>query len=74
MDIVKYTPNTTISHQLIAMAPEHLKVQLIERIYKAYFEEGVNIGDMDELVRIGAAIGVGDASDLKERLLQGERA
>lgn len=72
MDLVKYTPNTVLSHQLIAIAPEHLKVQLIEKIYTAYFEEGVNIGDVNELVKIGAAIGVGDAADLKERLTQGE--
>ena len=25
MDIVKYTPNTTLSHQLIAMTPENLQ-------------------------------------------------
>ncbi|MFD2614435.1 DsbA family oxidoreductase [Paenibacillus gansuensis] len=72
MDLVKYTPNTTLSHQLISMAPEHLKVQLIEKIYTAYFEEGVNIGDVDELVKIGSSIGVGDAANLKERLTQGE--
>ncbi|WP_261300614.1 DsbA family oxidoreductase [Paenibacillus andongensis] len=72
MDIVKYTPNTTLSHQLISMTPEHLKVQLIEKIYTAYFEEGVNIGDVDELVKIGSSIGVSDAADLKERLTQGE--
>ncbi|MZQ81416.1 DsbA family oxidoreductase [Paenibacillus sp. 5J-6] len=72
MDLVKYTPNTVLSHQLIAMAPEHLKVQLIEKIYTSYFEEGINIGDVNELVKIGAAIGVGDAADLKERLTQGE--
>ena len=72
MDIVKYTPNTVLSHQLIAIAPEHLKVQLIEQIYTAYFEEGVNIGDVDELVKIGAAVGVDDAAVLKQRLTQGE--
>ncbi|MCY9659193.1 DsbA family oxidoreductase [Paenibacillus chondroitinus] len=72
MDIVQYTPNTTLSHQLISMAPEHVKVQLIEKIYTAYFEDGVNIGDVDELVKIGSSVGIGEAAELKERLLQGE--
>ncbi|CAM4392926.1 putative DsbA family dithiol-disulfide isomerase [Paenibacillus endophyticus] len=72
MDIVKYTPNTTLSHQLIAIAPEDLQEQLIDNIYTAYFEKGINIGELDELVGIAIASGVKeDAAELKMRLLKG---
>ncbi|MFF2093977.1 DsbA family oxidoreductase [Paenibacillus sp. NPDC058174] len=73
MDIVKFTPNTTLSHQLIAIAPEELQEQLIDKMYTAYFEKGINIGDVNELAEIGQAAGlVDDASELKIRLLNGE--
>ncbi|TFE22710.1 DsbA family oxidoreductase [Cohnella luojiensis] len=73
MDIVKYTPNTTLSHQLIAITPEDLQEQLIEKIYAAFFEKGINIGDVDELVQIARASGVtDDAAELKTRLTQGD--
>ena len=73
MDLVKYTPNTVLSHQLIAITPEHLQSQLIEALYVAYFEQGVNIGDIDKLAEIAQAVGVAnDPAELKARLLQGE--
>lgn len=73
MDLVKYTPNSVLSHQLIAITPEHLQSQLLERLYTAYFEEGVNLGDVDKLVDIAQASGVtNDPEALKARLLQGE--
>lgn len=73
MDLVKYTPNSVLSHQLIAITPEHLQSQLLERLYTAYFEEGVNIGDVDELVKIAQESGVtSDPEAVKARLLQGE--
>ncbi|MBP3963205.1 DsbA family oxidoreductase [Paenibacillus lignilyticus] len=73
MDLVKYTPNTTKSHQLVAITPEHLQVQLIEALYKAYFEEGIDIGNVDELVRIAIESKAADDADaLKSRLMSGE--
>jgi predicted DsbA family dithiol-disulfide isomerase len=73
MDIVKFTPNTTLSHQLIAITPEDLQEQLIEKIYTAYFEKGINIGDVDELVEIARASGVtDDTAELKMRLIKGD--
>ncbi|WP_219834207.1 DsbA family oxidoreductase [Paenibacillus sp. R14(2021)] len=72
-DLIKYTPNTVLSHQLIAIAPAELQDQLIASIYEAYFEQGINIGSVDELVKIGVAVGVSeDAAELKARLLNGE--
>jgi predicted DsbA family dithiol-disulfide isomerase len=73
MDIVKYTPNTTLSHQLIAITPEDLQEQLIEKIYTAFFVKGINIGVVDELVQIARESGVTeDAAELKMRLTQGD--
>ncbi|NBD23722.1 DsbA family oxidoreductase [Paenibacillus glycinis] len=72
MERVKYTPNTVLSHQLIAIAPEQLQAPLIQRIYAAYFEEGLDIGDADVLAAIGGEVLSTDASELKVRLTQGE--
>ncbi|KRF13377.1 DsbA family oxidoreductase [Paenibacillus sp. Soil787] len=73
MDSVKYTPNTTLSHQLIAIMPENLQEQLIEKIYTAYFENGIDIGNVDELVEIARANGItDDAGELKMRLIKGD--
>ncbi|MFC5451043.1 DsbA family oxidoreductase [Paenibacillus aestuarii] len=73
MDLVKYTPNSVLSHQLIAITPVHQQSQLLERLYTAYFEEGVNLGDVDKLVEIAQASGVtNDPEALKARLLHGE--
>lgn len=73
MDSVKFTPNTTLSHQLIAITPKELQDQLIENIYTAYFEKGINIGDVNELSEIGKASGItNDATELRMRLLNGD--
>jgi predicted DsbA family dithiol-disulfide isomerase len=72
MDIVKYTPNTTLSHQLIAITPDNLQEQLIEKIYTAYFEDGIDIGDIDELVKIASANASSNDAELKLRLTKGD--
>lgn len=73
MDSVKYTPNTKLSHQLIALTPPELQSQLIDRLFTAYFEQGINLGDVDELVKIARTMAItNDPGALKERLLQGE--
>ncbi|MEH2138530.1 DsbA family oxidoreductase [Nostoc sp.] len=47
--------NTKLSHRLITLAPEKVKNNVVEAIYKAYFEDGLNIGDIDVLIAIGTA-------------------
>lgn len=44
MDLVSLTPNTKLSHQLIALTPVDKQKQLIEELFTAYFEKGINIG------------------------------
>lgn len=73
MNLVKYTPNTTLSHQLIAITPENLQEQLIENIYTAYFEKGIDIGHVDRLVEIASEVGVTtNPAELKIQLLNGD--
>lgn len=66
-DKISLAVNTTLSHQLIALASENIKNTLVEAIYKAYFENGLNIGDIDVLLAIGAAAGM-DAAITRHQL------
>ena len=60
-DLVKQLPNTRRSHLLIAHAARQgLSSEVVERIMQAYFEEGCNIGDVDELVRLGVEAGLSE--------------
>jgi predicted DsbA family dithiol-disulfide isomerase len=60
-DLVKRLPNTRRSHLLIAHAARQgLSSEVVERIMQAYFEEGCNIGEVDELVRLGVEAGLSE--------------
>jgi predicted DsbA family dithiol-disulfide isomerase len=60
-DLVERLPNTRRSHLLIAHAARQgLAGEVVERIMQAYFEEGCNIGDVDELVRLGVEAGLSE--------------
>jgi predicted DsbA family dithiol-disulfide isomerase len=60
-DLVECLPNTRRSHLLIAHAARQgLSSEVVERIMQAYFEEGCNIGDVDELVRLGVEAGLSE--------------
>ncbi|MEH2373644.1 DsbA family oxidoreductase [Nostoc sp.] len=54
-DKIRLAVNTKLSHQLIALAPAKVKNDVVEAIYKAYFEDGLNIGNIDVIVAIGTA-------------------
>ncbi|HEX4152864.1 MAG TPA: DsbA family oxidoreductase [Steroidobacteraceae bacterium] len=58
-DLIERVPNTRRSHILIAHAARHgLASEAKERVMQAYFEEGCNIGDVEELVRLGVEAGL----------------
>ncbi len=58
-DLVSRVPNTRRSHLLVAHAARHgLQAAVKDRIMRAYFEEGCDIGDPDELVRLGTEVGL----------------
>jgi predicted DsbA family dithiol-disulfide isomerase len=58
-DLINRVPNTRRSHLLIAHAARQgLQAAVKDRIMRAYFEEGCDIGDPDELVRLGNEVGL----------------
>lgn len=64
-------PNTTLSHQLIAITPAADRAAMTDAIYAAYFENGRDIGELDVLVDIAAAQGL-DPAETRARLEAGE--
>ena len=68
-DLIQRIPNTRFSHLLLAYAGRHgRQSEAMDRIMRGYFEEGVNIGDIEELVRLGAEIGLRE-SELRHALI-----
>ncbi|MEA5594960.1 DsbA family oxidoreductase [Rivularia sp. UHCC 0363] len=64
---VRLAVNTTLSHRLIELAPSSLKSQVVEAIYQAYFEEGLNLGNIDVIVAIAKSSGM-DSPELAQQL------
>jgi len=60
-DLIKRVPNTRRSHLLIAHAARSGRQSAVkDRLMRAYFEEGCDIGDIDELVRLGVEAGLAE--------------
>jgi predicted DsbA family dithiol-disulfide isomerase len=60
-DLIRRMPNTRRSHLLIAHAARSgLQAAVKERIMRAYFEEGSDVGDTEELVRLAAEVGLSE--------------
>jgi predicted DsbA family dithiol-disulfide isomerase len=58
-DLIQRIPNTRFSHLLLAYAGRHgRQAEVKDRIMRGYFEEGINIGDVEELVRLGVEAGL----------------
>lgn len=69
-DVMKLGETET-AHQIMQYAKKHRKDHdLIRRYFKAYFEEGLNIGDKQELLKIAGEIGL-DLSELNHELVNG---
>lgn len=64
-------PNSTQSHQLIAITPEDGRAAMADAVYAAYFEHGRDIGDIDVLLDIAEAEGLG-REEARARLEAGE--
>jgi predicted DsbA family dithiol-disulfide isomerase len=61
-DLIDRIPNTRRSHLLIAHAARFgLQAAVKDRIMRAYFEEGGDIGDPGELVRLAGEVGLSSA-------------
>ncbi|ANE47307.1 hypothetical protein SY83_14690 [Paenibacillus swuensis] len=72
MDRIEYMPNTVKSHQLIALASDEYKQPLIDAIYKAYFEDGQNIGNLDVLMNLAKEVGMGYIDALRKQMEDGQ--
>ena len=60
-DLIERLPNSRRSHLLIAHAARHgLQSRVMDRVMQAYFQEGADIGDIDELVRLGVEGGLSE--------------
>lgn len=69
-DRMRRTPNTRLAHRLIWEADRQKRQDaLVERLFRGYFEEGLDIGRVDVLESI--AIEVGLESDGVDRALTG---
>jgi predicted DsbA family dithiol-disulfide isomerase len=61
-ELIGRVPNTRRSHLLIAHAARRgLQAAVKDRIMRAYFEEGCDIGDPEELVRLAVEVGLSAA-------------
>jgi predicted DsbA family dithiol-disulfide isomerase len=57
------TPNTVDAHRLIRLAGEvGCQDPVVEALFRAYFEDGVDLSDRDALVAVAAASGLDPAS------------
>jgi predicted DsbA family dithiol-disulfide isomerase len=60
-DLIEHMPNTRRSHLLIAHAGRcGRQADVKERVMRAYFEEGCDIGDIEVLVRLGVEAGLAE--------------
>lgn len=66
-DNIPLAVNTKLSHRLIALTPEENKSAVVEAIYQAYFEDGLNIGEVETLVSLAQNFGFSDRK-LREQL------
>ena len=66
---IKRTPNTLNAHRLIHWAGIEFKQNaVVDRLFRAYFIEGIDIGDQSQLARIATSVGMD--GDVVTRLLK----
>ena len=58
-DLMARTPNTLEAHRLMRLAgADGLQRNIAEAIFRAYFQQGADIGDTETLAALGAAAGM----------------
>jgi predicted DsbA family dithiol-disulfide isomerase len=71
-DLMLRTPNTTNAHRLSRFAAEAgLQREVMEAMFRSYFQEGRDIGDIATLAAIAAEAGM-DGADMAARLASDE--
>ena len=72
-DLVGKSPNTSLAHQLVYIAPDAVKSKLSTGIYDAYFLQGTDITDLDTLLDLAETNGL-ERESTRQRLQAGEGA
>ena len=68
-DLIERTPNTLLAHRLMEYAfPLGVQHEMSEALFQAYFQQGRDVGRVDELVIIAAEVGL-DAALVEEFLI-----
>lgn len=58
-DLMARTPNTVEAHRLVRLAgPSGVQHAVVERLFRAYFQEGRDVGDVAVLAALGAEAGM----------------
>ncbi|RAP74049.1 DsbA family oxidoreductase [Paenibacillus montanisoli] len=70
-DRVTRMPNTYLAHRFIALLPEDRKEEAVDELFRAYFEEGLDVAQMSVILSVAERLGV-FSPDLQERLERGE--
>jgi len=64
-DKIKKTPNSFASHKLLALAfLEKKQETVLQTLFYSYFIEGINIGDLNELIKIAKQHNIYDKNTL----------
>jgi predicted DsbA family dithiol-disulfide isomerase len=59
MDLQKISPNTRNAHRIILLAKEDGKqIEVVEALFKAYFTQGIDLSNINNLVDISAQTGL----------------
>ena len=59
LDLIRRTPNTIQAHRLVRLADGVGQgTAMVGRLFKAYFEQGMDIGDLDVLAELADEIGL----------------
>ncbi len=60
---IKRTPNTVLSHRLIFWSAKNLRQdEVVSELFEAYFEQGLDIGNIDILVACAARAGLDEVA------------
>jgi predicted DsbA family dithiol-disulfide isomerase len=72
-DKVTQMPNTLLAHRITALLPAERQPDWVHTVMAAYFEDGVNIAELEILLGLASGIGL-DAEAIRTQLDAGEGA
>src|SRR6476620_2166186 len=56
---IRRTPNTVLSHRLVHWSAKNdIQDEVVAELFKAYFEEGQDIGDLETVVECAVRVGI----------------